>query len=98
MESCIRDVFLTDSVLNSIWAFNLKFEKKFKDHDQSQVENARLDNLRIRMLLMGITIIEHEGLFFGGAIFIQEPDRAMFRYKWEDDKLRIKKMALQSRS
>ena len=30
---------------------------------------------------MGITIIEHEDLFFGGGISTEEPDLAMFRYK-----------------
>ena len=60
LESFIRDVFITDSVLNTICAFNLmKFQNKFKDHDLSQEENERVDNLRRRMLLMGITIIEH---------------------------------------
>ena len=64
LESFIRDVFITDFVLNTICAFNfMKCQNKFKDHDLSQEENARLDNLRRRMLLMGITIIEHEDLF-----------------------------------
>ena len=60
LESLIRDVFITDSVLNTICAFTLmKFQNKFKDHDLSQEENARLDNLKRRMLLISITIIEH---------------------------------------
>ena len=47
LESFIRDVFITDSVLNNIFAFNLmKFQNKFKDHDLTHKENARLDNLR----------------------------------------------------
>ena len=99
LESVIRDVFITDSVLNTICAFNLiKFQNKFKDHDLSQEENARLDNLRRRMLLMGITIIENEDLFFGGGISTEEPDLAMFRYKKEDEELLMKMMAPQSRS
>ena len=99
LESFIRDVFITDSVLKNICAYNLmKFQNKFKDHDLSQEENARLDNLRRRMLLMGNTIIEHEGLFFGGGISTEEPDLAMFRYKEEDEELRMKMMAPQSRS
>ena len=45
IQSLIKDVFITDSVLNSICAFNLmKFQNKFKDHDLSQEENASLDN------------------------------------------------------
>ena len=99
LESFIRDVFIADSVLNTICAFNLmKFQNKFKDHDLSQQENARLDNLRRRMLLMGITIIEHEDLIFGGGISTEEPDLAMFRYKEEDEELLMKMMAPQSRS
>ena len=79
LESFIRDVFITDSVLTTIWAFNLmKFQNKVKDHDLSQEENSRLDNLRRGMLLMGITIIEHEDLFFGGGISTKKTDLAMF--------------------
>ena len=70
LESFIRDVIIIDSVLNSICAFNLmKFQNKFKDHDLSKEENARLDNLRRRMLSICITIIEHENLFFSVAPF-----------------------------
>ena len=58
----------------------MKFQNKFKDHDLSQEQNARLDNLRGKMLLMGITIIEHD-LFVGNAISTEEPDLAMFWYK-----------------
>ena len=50
------------------------------------------------MLLMGITIIEHEDLFFGDGISTEEPDLAMFRYKEEDEELLMKMMAPQSRS
>ena len=69
LECFISDVFITDSVFHSICAFNLmKFQNKFKDHNHSQEENARFDNLRRRMLLIGITIIEHDDLFFDGSI------------------------------
>ena len=92
LENFIRDVFITNSVLNSMCAFNLmKFQNKFKDHNLSQEENARLDNLRKRMLLMGITIIEHNDLFFSGSIPKEEPDLAIFRYNEKDDNL-LKKM------
>ena len=99
LERFIRDVFITESVLNTIFAFNLmKFQNKFKDHDLSQEENASLDNLIRRMLLICITIIEHEDLFFGGGISTEEPDLAMFRLKEEDEELLMKMMAPQSRS
>ena len=89
LQSFIRDVF-TDSVLNSMCAFNLmKFQNKFKDHDLSQEENARLDNLR-KMLLKGITIIEHEYLCFDGVISKEEPILAIFCYKTEDEELLMK--------
>ena len=98
LESFIRDVFITDSFLNSICALNLmKFQNKFKDHNISQEENARLDNLRRRrMLLMGITIIQHEALFFCGFISKEEPDLEMFRYKEEDEELLMKMQAPES--
>ena len=99
LESFIRDVFICDSVLNTICAFDLiKFQNKFKDHDLSQEKNARLDNLRRRMLLMGITIIKHEDLSFGGGISTEEPYLAMFRYKEEAEELLMKMMAPQSRT
>ena len=33
------------------------------------------------MLSIGIIIIEHDDLVFGGGITTEEPDLAMFRYK-----------------
>ena len=47
---------------------------------------------------MGITIIEHEDLFFGGGISTEESDLAMFRYKEEDEELLMKMIDPQSRS
>ena len=35
------------------------------------------------MILRSITVIEHDDLFFGGAIFNDDPDLAKFRYKKE---------------
>ena len=73
----------------------MNFLNKFKEHNLSQEENAKLDNLQRKMLLMGITIIEHKDLNFGGSISIEEPDLAMFRYNNKDDKLRKKMQALE---
>ena len=99
LENFIRDVIITDCVLTNICAFKLiKFKNKFKDHKISQNKNARLDNLRRKMLLMGITIFEHEGLSLDGGISTEEPDLAMFRYQEEDGKLLMKIMASQKRS
>ena len=50
------------------------------------------------MLLIGITIIEHEDMFCGGAISTTKPDLAMFQYKQNVKQLLIKMIALQSRS
>ena len=69
----------------------MKFQNKFKDHDLSKETNARLDNLRRRMLLMSITIIEHEDLVFCGSIPKEELNLAMFRYNKQDENL-LKKM------
>ena len=58
LKNFVRYVIITNFVLNSISAFNLiKFQNKFKNHDLFKEENARLDNFRKRMILMGITII-----------------------------------------
>ena len=70
----------------------MKFQKKLKNHDLSQEENARLDNLR-KMFLKCIIIIEHEDLCFNNAIFKEEPDTAMFRNKYEDEELLMKMQA-----
>ena len=65
LQSFIQNVIITDSVLNSICASNMtKFQNKFQDYDLSQKENAKIHNLRTRMLLMGIISIEHEDRFF----------------------------------
>ena len=71
----------------------MKFQNKFKDHDLSQKENARLVNLRRKK---GITIIEHDDLFFGGGIFTEEADLTMFRYKEENEELLMKMRAPES--
>ena len=39
------------------------------------------------MILKSITVFEHDDLCFGEAIFNNEPDRTMCRYKKEDIKL-----------
>ena len=91
LQRFIRDVIITDSVLTSISAFNMmKFQNKFQDYDLSHEENAKINNLKRRMILMCMTIIEHEYLFFAGAIFTEEPDLAMFRYKKENKELLMK--------
>ena len=74
----------------------MKFQNKFEDHNLSQEENAGLDNLKRRVLLMGITIIEHEDLCFAGAISKEEPDLAMFCYKKENKQLLMKMQASKS--
>ena len=85
----------------------MNFQNKFKNHDLSKNKNARFDTLlRRRMLLMGITTIEHEDLFFNGAIYTEDPDLAMFRYNKQDTmicmheyhKLLMNMQALESRA
>ena len=39
------------------------------------------------MILKSITVIEHDDIFFGEAIFNDEPDLAMCRYKIENKKI-----------
>ena len=68
-----------------------KFQNKFQDYNLSQENNAKIDNLYRRMLLMGITIIEHEDLVFWLLYFHRTPDLAMFRYNKQNAKL-LKKM------
>ena len=47
------------------------------------------------MLLIGITIFEHEHLVFSGSIF-KELDLTMFRYKEEDVKQLMKMLTPES--
>ena len=97
LERFIRDVFITDSVLNSICGFNLiKFQNKLKYQNLSQENNARLDNISRRKRLMGITIIDNEDLFFGGFISKENPDLAILRYKEEEEELLMKMQAPES--
>ena len=73
----------------------MNFLNKLKKHNLSQDENAKLDNLKRKMLLMGITIIDHKDLNFDGSISIEEPDLEMFRYNNKDDKLCKKMQSLE---
>ena len=46
-------------------------------------QHTALNMLRDFMILKSITVIEHDDLVFGGAIFNDDPDHAMLRYKKE---------------
>ena len=81
-EKFIRRVLTTDFVLSSIIAIELiMFQNKMNQLDFSKQQQTALDVLRDFMFLKGITVIEHDDLFFGNANFAEEPDHAMFRYK-----------------
>ena len=82
LERFIKSVLITDSVLYSIGALELmKFQNKIDYHDLSEQEKETLENIRNQMLLMNITFIEHEDLFFGGTSSHDESEYAMFSYK-----------------
>ena len=49
--------------------------------DFPKQQQTALDMLRDFMILKSIIVIEHDDLFFGEAIFNDDPDLAMFRYK-----------------
>ena len=59
------------------------FQSKIDQLDFPKQQQTALDILRDFMFLKGITVIEHDDLFFGDAIFAEEPDLAMLRYKKE---------------
>ena len=48
--------------------------------DVFKQQQTTIDMLRNFMILKAITVLEQD-LFFGDAIFNNEPDLAMFRYK-----------------
>ena len=59
------------------------FQNRIDQLDFPDKQQTALDMLRDFMILKSITVIEHDDLFFGGAIFNDDPDLAMFRYKKE---------------
>ena len=88
LEKFIRRVLITDSVLSSINAVELMvFQNRMDQLDFPKQQQTTLDILRDLMFLNGITVSEHDDLFFGDAIFADEPDLAIFRYKKKDKKI-----------
>ena len=88
LEKFIRRVLITDSVLSSIGAFELMvFQNRMDQLDFPDQQHTALDMLKDFMILKSITVIEHDDLYFGQAIFNNEPDLAMFRYKKEDKQI-----------
>ena len=84
LEKFIRRVLITDPVLSSIGAFELMvFQNMIDKLDFPDKPHTALDMLRDFMIFKSTTVIEHDYLFFGGAIFNDDPDFAMFRYKKE---------------
>ena len=49
--------------------------------DFPKQQRTALDIVKDFIFLMGITVIEHDDLFVGDAIFANDPDLAMFRDK-----------------
>ena len=85
LEKFLRRILITDSVLSSIGAFELMvFQNRMDQLDFSKQQQTALNILRDFMILKSIIVIEHDDLFVGDAIFTDEPDLAMFRYKKED--------------
>ena len=69
-------------MLSSIGAFELMvFKNRMDQLDHFKQQQTALNILRDFMILKSITVIEHDDLFFGNAIFNDEPDLAMFRFK-----------------
>ena len=88
LEKFIRRVFITDPVLSSIGDFELMvFQNRIDQLDFPDKQHTALDMLKDFMILKSITVIEHDDLFFGEAIFNDEPDLALFRYKKEVKKI-----------
>ena len=63
------------------------FQNRMDQVDFPKHQQTTLDILRDFMILKSIIVIEHDDLFVGDAIFADEPDLAMFRYKKEDKKI-----------
>ena len=65
LEKFIRRVFITDSGLSYIGAFELMvFQNRMDQLDFFKQQQTALDILRDFMFLKGITVIKHHDLFF----------------------------------
>ena len=81
LEKFIHRVLITDSVLSTIRAFELMvFQNRINQLDFPKQQQTALDMLKDFMILKSITVIEHDDLVFGDAIFNDEPDLSMFRF------------------
>ena len=65
----------------------MMFQNRIDQLDFPDKQHTALDMLNDFRILKSITVIEHDDLFFGDAIFNDEPDLAMFRYKKENKKI-----------
>ena len=82
LDTFIRRVLITDSVLSSIGAFELmEFQNKMDQIDFPKQQQTALDILRDYMISKSIIVSEHDDLFIGDVIINKEPDLEMFRYK-----------------
>ena len=63
------------------------FQNRMDQLDFPKHQQTALNILRDFMFLKGINVIEHDSLFCRNAIFADEPDLALFRYKKEDKKI-----------
>ena len=75
LDTFIRRILISDSVLSSIGAFELmEFQNKMNQLDFSKQQQTELDILIDYMICKSIIIIEHDDLFIGDVIFVKEPD------------------------
>ena len=82
LENFIRRVLITDSLLRVIGVFELiGFQNRLEQLDFSKQQQIALNILRDYMISRNIAVIEHDDFFISDAIFNNEPDLAMFRYK-----------------
>ena len=87
LEKFIRRILISDFVLSSKGAFELmEFQNRLEQLDFSYQQQTALNILRDNMISKNIAVIEHGDFFIGDAIFNNEPDLAMFRYKNTNDK------------
>ena len=85
LKKFIRIVLITDSVLSSIRTVELMvLQNRMDQLEFPKQQQTALDMLRDFMILKSITVIKNNDLFFNDAIFNDEPDFAMVRYKQEN--------------
>ena len=63
----------------------MAFQNRIDQLDFVNQQQTLLNNLKEYMIFKRIAVIEHDDLFIGNAILINNPDLAIYRYQTENN-------------